>query len=185
MTSTNTAVVALLSLVLCGCADTTSMAPLQDPQGRVVTAADAIYVLVSPNGTHGPTDYPKSGQMTSRQLQSALLRHVRTVVIGGPSDNFNKGLADAIDGGFTVLIVPTILHWEDRATEWSVRSDKLEVQLEVIDVSSGKRIAKTSIKGRSGLATFGGDHPQDLLPEPINDFVDQLFSGPGPAVADE
>ena len=64
----------------------------------------------------------------------------------------------------------------DRATEWSARADKVEVQFEAVDVSSGRRIAKTIIKGRSGLATFGGDHPQDLLPEPIDEFVDQLFS---------
>ncbi|WP_274523310.1 DUF4823 domain-containing protein [Pseudomonas abietaniphila] len=31
------------------------------------------------------------------------------------------------------------------------------------------------IKGSSGLATLGGDHPQDLLPEPVAECVSSLF----------
>ncbi|MDB3946228.1 DUF4823 domain-containing protein [Gammaproteobacteria bacterium] len=29
--------------------------------------------------------------------------------------------------------------------------------------------------GSSGLATFGGDHPQDLLPESVTKYVGALF----------
>ena len=31
------------------------------------------------------------------------------------------------------------------------------------------------VKGSSGLATPGGDHLQDLLPEPVAEFVSSLF----------
>ncbi len=31
------------------------------------------------------------------------------------------------------------------------------------------------IKGKSGLATFGGDHPQDLLPKPVGEYIDALY----------
>jgi hypothetical protein len=47
--------------------------------------------------------------------------------------------------------------------------------LVVIDLASGQPVSSATIDGTSGLATFGGDHPQDLLPEPIKKYVDQLF----------
>jgi hypothetical protein len=31
------------------------------------------------------------------------------------------------------------------------------------------------IKGKSGLATFGGDHPQDLLAKPVSAYVNGLY----------
>ncbi|MFK7698008.1 DUF4823 domain-containing protein [Pseudomonas caspiana] len=31
------------------------------------------------------------------------------------------------------------------------------------------------VKGSSGLATVDGDHPQDLLPEPVAEFGSSLF----------
>ena len=76
---------------------------------------------------------------------------------------------------FKYLVYPTILHWEDRATEWSGRSDKVEIKVVVVDVLTGNTITGSIIKGSSGLATFGGDHPQDLLPGPVNQFVSTLY----------
>lgn len=31
----------------------------------------------------------------------------------------------AVDGGFAYLVLPTLLHWEDRATEWSGKRDQI------------------------------------------------------------
>ncbi|WP_337219713.1 DUF4823 domain-containing protein [Vibrio parahaemolyticus] len=31
------------------------------------------------------------------------------------------------------------------------------------------------IEGKSGLATFGGDKPQDLLPEPTKEFLSSML----------
>jgi hypothetical protein len=35
-----------------------------------------------------------------------------------------------------------------------------------LDTSSKNKLAKTSYTGKSKWTIFGGDHPQDLLPEP-------------------
>ncbi|MGL1931348.1 MAG: DUF4823 domain-containing protein [Desulfotalea sp.] len=67
------------------------------------------------------------------------------------------------------------MHWEDRATEWSGLPDKAEIKMVVIDVKSNNKISVATIKGSSGLATFGGDHPQDLLPDPIKKYINSLF----------
>lgn len=53
--------------------------------------------------------------------------------------------------------------------------DKVEVNVEVVNVRTGDVISSGVIKGRSGLATLGGDHPQDLLPEPVAELLSSVF----------
>ncbi len=59
-------------------------------------------------------------------------------------------------------------------TEWSGKKDVIEIQIAVVDAASGSALASSVISGKSQWATFGGDHPQDLLPEPLQAYVDSL-----------
>ncbi len=64
----------------------------------------------------------------------------------------------------------------DKTTEWSSIPDEVEIKVEVADVESGDTLTTVFIKGRSGIATVGrGDQPQDLLPEPVGEFVSSLY----------
>ncbi len=83
------------------------------------------------------------------------------------TQSFAEARDTALSDNWEYLVYPTILHWEDRATEWSAIPDKVEVKIEVVEAATDRSIASAVIKGNSGLAAFGGDHPQDLLPEPI------------------
>lgn len=76
---------------------------------------------------------------------------------------------------FRYYVKPVILHWEERATEWSGKPDVIEIQVVIYDTLSKKSIANSSFKGASKWATFGGDHPQDLLPEPTEKYVKALY----------
>ncbi|MOA60072.1 hypothetical protein D3C78_1848620 [compost metagenome] len=51
----------------------------------------------------------------------------------------------------------------------------IEIQVVIYDTLSKKNIANSSFKGKSKWATFGGDHPQDLLPEPAEKYVNALY----------
>jgi Domain of unknown function (DUF4823) len=84
-------------------------------------------------------------------------------------------LKDQYRRPFDYYVVSEILHWEDHATEWSGLPDKIEVKIMVYDGGTGKELASTLIAGESKWATFGGDHPQDLLPEPLNSYVESLY----------
>ena len=87
-------------------------------------------------------------------------------------------LAAARSGGFNYLVAPAIAHWEDRATEWSGRPDRIEIELRTLRTSDGATVALASIEGRSRWATMGGDSPEDLLAEPISAYVEWLFAAP-------
>lgn len=59
------------------------------------------------------------------------------VRIGGFSENFKDAVTQAQRSDQGILIFPTILHWEDQATKWSMIPDKVEVKVDVVDVRTG------------------------------------------------
>jgi hypothetical protein len=72
-------------------------------------------------------------------------------------------------------VVPQILHWEDRATQWSGRPDQIEIKITVYDAETSNIVASTRISGESKWATLGGDHPEDLLAEPVGAYISSLY----------
>jgi hypothetical protein len=108
-------------------------------------------------------------------LQAALLRHASRVDRGTTPQDSDGALATARASGAEYLFVPMIAHWEDRATEWSGRPDRIEVVVSVHDVQSGRMLARSSLVARSSWWTLGGDHPEDLLAVTVGDFVAGLF----------
>ena len=50
---------------------------------------------------------------------------------------------------YAYYAVPDILHWEDRATEWSGIPDKIELKISIYDVTLGSEIASAVVSGKS------------------------------------
>ena len=163
------------ALVVAGCADThTVERPVQ--AGQKLASSASAFVSVPPDGRYGSTSYAGSGQTTAQIVAAAFSRHLTDVRQGDrPAAAPDAALALARAAGATYLIAPTILHWEDRATEWSMKPDRAEIRVVVMEAASGKVLDTAIVKGRSGIATFGGDQPQDLLCEPVAEYVNELF----------
>lgn len=163
-----------LMSVLAGCADSHDWTPQQNGSARIATS-DRVLVSTPADGEYGNHVYRSSGRNTAKIIYDAVSTKSRYVRIGGVAENFEDAVRQAQRADQDVLIFPTILHWEDRATEWSMNPDKVEIKVDVVNIRTGDVISSGVIKGSSGLATFGGDHPQDLLPEPVAEFVSSLF----------
>ncbi|WP_159814866.1 DUF4823 domain-containing protein [Pseudomonas sp. 18058] len=163
-----------LVTVLAGCADSHRWSPQQNGSARITTS-DRIFITTPADGEYGDNVYSGSGRNTAKIIYNAASAKSHLVRIGGLAENYQDAINQAQGAEQDILIFPTILHWEDRATEWSMISDKVEIKVEVIQVQTGAVISSGIIKGSSGLATLGGDHPQDLLPQPIAEFVSSLF----------
>jgi hypothetical protein len=133
------------------------------------------YIAVPQDGIYGQTTYKGSGETTTQVIQAEFAKHLRHVVTGVEHQTFDSALSMAQYEGLTYLIYPRILHWEDRATEWSGKSDKVSVKISIIEASSGNEIDAVIITGKSKWATLGGDHPQELLPKPVGEYVSSLF----------
>jgi Domain of unknown function (DUF4823) len=161
-------------LFMSGCVDTHQLVRSDDSAHRL-TSADTVFVAVPADGAYGADVYRGSGQNTAHIIYSAFARHTHAVRIGNSTQSFDEALAATRQVGQKYLVYPTILHWEDRATEWSGIPDKVEVKIEIVDAATGGMITSAVVKGKSKWATFGGDHPQDLLPKPVEDFLLSIY----------
>ncbi|HEX8592464.1 MAG TPA: DUF4823 domain-containing protein [Pseudomonas sp.] len=145
---------------LTGCADSHNCTPQQNGSARIA-ANDRILISTPVDGEYGTHGYTGSGRNTAKIIYNATSAKSRLVLIGSVTENFEDAVSQAQRADQDILIFPTILHWEDRATEWSMIPDKVEVKLDVVNVRTGDVISSGVINGSSGLATLGGEHPQD------------------------
>ncbi|MBK9446114.1 MAG: DUF4823 domain-containing protein [Betaproteobacteria bacterium] len=164
----------LMAAVLAsGCAATYVQRGLIEPTNKL--SRDRPVLISTPaNGVYGKTEYRASGQITATEVRAAFSRHaLGTKVISECRDL--QCLSRQTPSVRAYLVVPEILHWEDRATEWSGIPDRIEVAVRVYDSEAMNEVAATVISGKSKWATFGGDHPEDLLPEPLGTYVQALY----------
>lgn len=169
----NKVIFALLSISLTGCSAKYGENVLD--KANVDLVKDKAIVIAEPaNGFYGNIQYPDSGKMTANAVKAAFSRYSDKITVKSGCKDLT--CLTPSGGGFSgYYVVPEILHWEDRATEWSGIPDKIDVKLTVYDGLNSKRIASTILSGKSKWMTFGGDHPQDLLAQPINNYVESLY----------
>lgn len=166
----------LLTLIIVACADSHQLVRSNPTSSnQKFGSSDSFFISVPQNGIYGEKIYQSSGVMTTQILMSSFAKRVREVKTGRSYQSFEDSLLAAKEANSKYLIYPTILEWEDRATEWSGIPDRVSIKVEIINVANGQTVESAIVKGKSGLATLGGDHPQDLLPKPIDEFVGTFF----------
>ncbi|MEZ8996179.1 DUF4823 domain-containing protein [Vibrio sp. 10N.222.54.A1] len=163
---------------LAGCADSHNLNVSNTEVVNKIPANSSVYIALSEDGRYGEKDYKGSGVLLSNVIKSGLLTKMNDITVANEAGSFKESIKLAESNGSDYLFYPTIMHWEDRATEWSAKADKVEVKIVTWDIKNNVELSSAIIDGSSGLATLGGDHPQDLLPEPVNAYIDTLFAVP-------
>ena len=163
----------MFAAMISGCAATYKQNTLAEPSAKLVRGKSVVISTPS-NGFYENKEYSASGRMTALAVRAAFARFTNSTTVV-PDCNDLMCLKKDQSVSHDYYVIPEILHWEDRATEWSGIPDKIEVKVSVSDGQSAKDLASTIISGKSKWATFGGDHPQDLLPEPLNKYVESLY----------
>lgn len=133
-----------------------------------------VLISTPKDGWYENKQYRNSGVMTASAIRSAFSRHASRVDVVDTCHGVDC-LASIDIEEFGYYVKPEILHWEDRATEWSGKRDRVEIRLAIFDAVTEAELASSSYVGKSKWATFGGDHPQDLLAEPTNKYVSDLY----------
>ncbi|CAJ1772923.1 hypothetical protein LMCDFJHI_00591 [Aeromonas salmonicida] len=164
---------ALFSLLAVGYSSTYQQANVQTMTNKL-DASQGVLISQPQDGSYETTQYQNSGQMTAQAIYTAFSKKAHRVEIT-TSCHGDPCLTNIEPTQFRYYVKPVILHWEERATEWSGKPDVIEIQVVIYDTLSKKSIANSSFKGKSKWATFGGDHPQDLLPEPTEKYVNALY----------
>ena len=133
-----------------------------------------VRIVQPANGTYESQVYSNSGLMTAQAVKTAFAHYANDVAVVQACATLDCAREQQpLNDGY--YVIPEILHWEDRATQWSGIPDKIEVKITVYNASGNNVLASTILKGSSKWLTFGGDHPQDLLAQPINGYVASLY----------
>ncbi len=160
--------------ILSSCADTTELFKSGNESFKLASE-NRIFVSIPSNGRYGNTTYQGSGANVSQMIMLSFSKYSPNIEIGNNFQTREQAHAYSKKYNYDILILPTILEWEDRATEWSGIPDKVSIKIAIIHVGSGKTMGSAIIKGKSGLGTLGGDHPQDLLPEPLDEYAGSMY----------
>ena len=170
------ATILLLAAMMTGCVSKYKTDAYEAPAQKLRANASA-YVTMAKDGRYGSKNYPNSGYLLSSATTAAVSLHLTRVEQEARVETIEDALSSAGEMGLTYVFQPTILHWEDRSTEWSGKPDRITIKVVVWSVETGKDISSTVLRASSKWGTFGGDHPQDLLPGAITPFVNKLFNG--------
>jgi hypothetical protein len=134
-----------------------------------------VYVSIPADGSYGSKVYGGSGLMTAQEVAAAFANRGVPVFMGVRPEDREGALASARTSGAQYALIPTITHWEPRATEWSGRPSRMSVSLALFDVSSGTMLSNTALIGRSRIMSFTSTSPESLLHDPLEGYVNQLY----------
>lgn len=167
-------VLVLILLGLSACEDTFAVKrPNQISQYMLKSATG--YVSVPPDGEYGNMTFPGSGMTVADAVTVAFARHLNKVVTAKAPQTLNSALDKAREAGARYLIAPAITRWEDWNTDISGRSDRMSMEISVIDVANGQVIERAVLSGTNGIPELGSTKPKQLIPTPLNQYVDSLF----------
>ncbi|PTX93471.1 hypothetical protein DB345_17850 [Spartobacteria bacterium LR76] len=129
-----------------------------------VPAGTQIAVLKPADATFESDNFPGSGGVVAGKLTAALI----------PYYPGSSVVTTAAPGGYVVK--PQLLHWEDRATEWSGKADRVKVSLPLY--RDGKLVGSALVTANSSWWTLGGDQPEDLIDQPFAVYAAKLAGRP-------
>jgi hypothetical protein len=160
-------------LMLSGCASTYEQEVFTAPIEKL-QIGNSILIATPADGVYGEKYYNGSVATMALAVRRAFARYSDEVSVSGECRDF-QCLQTSRSESIDYYVVPEILHWEDRSTQWSGIKDQLEIKLVIYDAKDLRVLSSTIISGKSKWATFGGDHSQYLLPEPMGRHVDSLY----------
>ena len=165
----------LSTLLLVSCVHKYAV-PLKADSPAHLPAAATVYVTTPRDGRDDSLRvYESSGAWTRSAVANALNDRGVQVIPGESVAKQSEAIAAASSAGADFLVYPQIVHWSDRATEWSGIPDRITLEMSIYEVATGTMLTRQEIKASSRWATFGGDHPQELLPELARRWVEAVM----------
>lgn len=170
----------LLAIGLAGCSalPVVTVQPVASGSSFAVEHSAVICVLVPPDASFEGESYSGSGSEVAEKIRNALKN------IGRPSRLVSQVQANALticgEKEATLVLQPTILHYEDRVTGWSGKPDRVELKLSLykFDQPDQKRSifyeAKSSTM-HSAFFEWGNARPSALLTEDFEHSVRKLL----------
>jgi hypothetical protein len=165
------ALVCLAATLLVGCKSTNMIRAYKAPPQPLSRDAK-VFIGLRPDAY----DEPGSGMLAIKTLQKAFEQYARTELAEEPIPAW-KDLTNAVAAKCTYLLDTTIVKWEEEPTEWTGKSDVLDMKLRLLQVPDGKVVSEAEFEAKSKWATFGGDRVEHLLAPLASGWVRALYEG--------
>lgn len=165
-----------LASLLAGCRASYQLDNLSGTAGTArLDRQKAVYVTVPQDGSYESKPYVGSGQIVAQAVAAAFARSAPQVHVAETQSTTEEALASARKLGAGYVVVPTIAHWEQRATEWSGRPSRMAIRVTILDGATGNQISATSVEGRSRIVSLTSTSPESLLRDPLAQYVSGVY----------
>jgi hypothetical protein len=171
-------VIIAATLLLMACTSTYVSTKADGTKENSVRLKESKSVLITTpkDGSYQDKLYNGSGVSVAQKTDTSFSRYAAHVAIYPAEFHSLKELNDTIaKERYDYIVIPTITHWEHRATAWSGLPSRASIKLTILDAQSGKEISSTVVEGKSASFTFLATSPEDLLPGLIDNYVDSLY----------
>jgi hypothetical protein len=134
----------------------------------------SVLIATPANGSFDSHDFLDSGRETASVVRSAFAHYAGNVAVSVNCSNLDC-LRHTRSSHVDYYVVPEILHWEDRTTDWSAAKYKYEIKLSLYDANDGRNLATKVVSTQSIWPTFTDDVAENRLAKPVSKYVTSLF----------
>lgn len=168
----STLILLTATLLMSGCT-ASYQSEFMTPQSYMQDQA-RILIVTPEFGKFGTIDYPTSGIDVASALAQEL-RQYSPQIATIPNPVTIENIGDEDLQKFDYVFIPQILHWEDRATGWSMKPDRIKVRFDIFN-NQRKLVNSYLITGRSAYIVWISKAPNSLLRKPIRDMLKKFFN---------
>jgi hypothetical protein len=166
----------LVLFVVIGCAPKYTVIQNDKESNNVSLSRDfSAYISLPQDNTSSGHLYVGSGSEVASELEFLFSQYLENIVVGNSVESCNQGFDSAKTNGYDYYICPQIMQWEDYATEWNGIPDKIRLKVSIQSTKSEAIIDTFLIEGKGKVMSWGGDHPLDVVKEPMSQWVSSLF----------
>ena len=155
--------------------------PHSVPEGRVVPGQTInkqgkVLIMNAADGQEqGQPVATGSGQEFVAAVRDSLLDHSVPASTAQTLD-LNQACDEAQKMGFDYVLKPQITFWEDNATAWSGKGDKLRISIEVYDAKGHQLVgAATFYRVARGAGFVGSGTPERFLKEASAGALNKIY----------
>lgn len=166
----------IITLLLCfcfaGCAHMNITPVSSSPEKLDKTGK--VLVVAAEDGRYGATTYAGTGDEFASLLIIEFAKYASGQEIF-PHVALDKAIYAAKSKGAKYVVIPEILHYEDRNTVWSGRRDHITVKVTVYLVENGSVAQSSMITANNQWVTLVNNRPMVLLNKPLAEMVKNFY----------
>jgi hypothetical protein len=168
----------LAATFLCACSVPRSVKEGGTTAGRTIDPAGKVLILSVGDGQEqGQSPAVGSGQGMVAALRMALGTHGVPLSTTSTA-TLNAGFDEAKKDGFDYVLLCNITLWEDNATAWSGKGDKLSISVQVFDTQSHALVAAATHNRVATGFTLAAGTPDRFEAEVAKGALSKIYGWP-------